>query len=70
MTVRRLLLAKEILWGSETAADTEARAKEVAMIYLNRANDPAVGNNVLPRVRGQGQVQPQAVPRTGQPARP
>ena len=28
------------------------------MIYLNRANDPAVGYNVLPRFRGQGQVQP------------
>jgi hypothetical protein len=40
---------KEILWESETASDTEVRAKEVELIRFHRSNDPAVGYNRWPK---------------------
>jgi hypothetical protein len=42
---------KEILWESETATDTEARAMENKLIRETRANDPAVGYNLTPRFK-------------------
>lgn len=44
-------LRKEILWESETATDSEVRAKEVELIVATRANDPSVGYNRTPRFR-------------------
>ena len=44
-------LRKEILWESETATDAEVRAKEIELIRETRANDPAIGYNLLPRFR-------------------
>jgi hypothetical protein len=43
-----LTLRKEILWESETATDAEVRAMEIRLIREHRANDPAIGYNVLP----------------------
>lgn len=44
-------LRKEILWESETATDAEVRAMEIKLIRETRANDPAVGYNLVPRFR-------------------
>ena len=42
-------IRKEILWSSESACDTEVRAKELEFIVALRANDPAIGYNRSPR---------------------
>lgn len=42
---------KQILWESEAATDTEARAMEIRFILETRANDPAIGYNRTPRFR-------------------
>jgi hypothetical protein len=44
-----LTLRKETLWESETATDAEVRAMETKLIRETRANDPAIGYNVMPR---------------------
>jgi hypothetical protein len=44
-------LRKDILWESETATDSEVRAKERELIVALGANDPAVGYNLTPRFK-------------------
>ena len=46
---RDFTIRKEILWESDTATDQECNAKEVEIISLLRANDPAIGYNRWPR---------------------
>jgi hypothetical protein len=46
-TVRR-----EILWEAETATQAEVTAKEAELIVKLRANDPAVGYNRWPKLKG------------------
>ena len=41
---------KTILWESETATDAEVRAMEAKLIREHRANDPAVGYNLWPKL--------------------
>lgn len=43
---------KQILWESETATDEELSVMEVEFIRLYRSNDPAVGYNRWPRLKG------------------
>jgi hypothetical protein len=43
------MVRKEILWESETATDSEVRAKEIEAILNHRSNDPAIGYNLTPR---------------------
>lgn len=45
-----LLLRKEILWESVTAADSEVRDREIRYIREHRANDPTIGYNKVPRL--------------------
>ena len=42
---------REILWESETASDAEVGQKEIELIRLHRANDPAVGYNRWPKFK-------------------
>jgi hypothetical protein len=46
---RDFSVRKEILWESETASDTEVRAKEIELIRLHGSNDPEVGYNRTPK---------------------
>lgn len=46
---RDMMIRREILWESETAADAEVRRVEREFILALRANDPAVGYNRNPR---------------------
>jgi hypothetical protein len=48
---RSYSIQKEILWESEMATEAELAAKEVELIRLYRANDPAVGYNRWPRFK-------------------
>ncbi|WP_231965615.1 hypothetical protein, partial [Mycobacterium sp. E802] len=41
---------KTILWESDTATDAEVRAMEAKLIRETRANDPAIGYNLWPRL--------------------
>jgi hypothetical protein len=50
--LRDFTIRREVLWWSETATDSEVNLKEVEMIRLLRANDPAVGYNRWPTFRG------------------
>lgn len=50
---RSFTVCKEILWESDTASDAEVNKKEVELIRLHRANDPAVGYNRWPKFKGQ-----------------
>src|SRR5262245_18346250 len=43
---------KEILWESATATQAEVDKKERELIVSLRANDPAVGYNKWPAIRG------------------
>ena len=45
-----LNLKKEILWESETASESEARAKQSEYILSLRSYDPAIGYNTTPHV--------------------
>lgn len=45
---RRMTVEREILWESETAADSEVRRIERDWILKLRSNDPAVGYNLRP----------------------
>jgi hypothetical protein len=47
MTIRR-----ELLWESETASDTEVRQMERQHIEALRENDPPIGYNRWPKLRG------------------
>lgn len=47
MTIRR-----EILWESETASDAEIRQVEKQYIEALRANDPVIGYNRWPKLKG------------------
>jgi len=42
-------IRREILWESETAADSQVRAKEIEFINVFRSNDPAIGYNKWPK---------------------
>ena len=42
---------KEILWESETATDTEARARENELIVATGANNSAIGYNMTRRYK-------------------
>jgi len=48
---RDFTIRKELLWESETASDSEVRAKEVELIRAHRANDPAIGYNRSPKFK-------------------
>ena len=49
--MRNFVVRKEILWESETASDKEVNQKEVELIRLYRANDPAIGYNRWPKYK-------------------
>jgi hypothetical protein len=49
---RDFTVRRQILWGSDTAADTQVAAKEIAFIIALRSNHPAIGYNRWPRPRG------------------
>jgi hypothetical protein len=49
---RDFTIRREIVWESEDASDHEVRAKELEFIRQLRANDPAVGYNRSPRLKG------------------
>lgn len=49
---RDFTVRKEILWESDTADDSEVRRREVEFIRELQANDPAVGYNRRPPLRG------------------
>jgi hypothetical protein len=44
-------IRKEILWESESAADTEVRAMETKLIRDTGANNPEIGYSKTPRYR-------------------
>jgi hypothetical protein len=46
---RDFTVRREILWESETATDSEVRAKEIEMIFAHRSNDPAIGYSQWPK---------------------
>jgi hypothetical protein len=46
------VIRREILWKSDTAADSEVNIKEVELIRSLRSNDPAIGYNRWPKFRG------------------
>ncbi len=48
---RDFTIRKQIIWESEFATNEEVNVKEVELIQLNRANDPAVGYNKWPKFR-------------------
>ncbi len=47
-------IRKEILWESETATDSEVRAKEIELILATEANNPAIGYNKAPKFKAAG----------------
>jgi len=49
---RDFTIRREILWGSETASDSEVNRKEVEYIILLQANNPAIGYNQWPKYSG------------------
>ncbi len=53
---RHFTITKEILWESDTASDNEVNRKEVEFIRSFRSNDPAIGYNQWPKLRG-GELQ-------------
>lgn len=48
---RSFTVTREILWESDDAPDGEVSQKEIELIELFGANDPAVGYNQWPRRR-------------------
>jgi hypothetical protein len=42
-------VTREIIGESESATDSEVRAKEIEFIHSHRANDPTIGYNRTPR---------------------
>lgn len=49
---RDFTMRKEVLWESDTASDAEVRRREVEYIHELRSNDPTIGYNRWPRLRG------------------
>jgi hypothetical protein len=50
--LRDLTIRKEILWESDAASDQEVNQKELELIRSLRSNDPSVGYNRWPALRG------------------
>ena len=48
---RTITVTREILWESQTATRSEVLAIERRYIVAMRANDPAVGYNISPRLK-------------------
>jgi hypothetical protein len=46
---RSFTIRKEILWESDTATLADLTRKEIELIHLHRANDPAIGYNRRPK---------------------
>ena len=49
--LRDFTIRREVLWWSDSATDTDVRAKELELIRQYRSNDPEVGYNRRPRFR-------------------
>lgn len=49
---RSYSLHEETLWQSDRASEAELAAKEVEFIRKYKANDPAIGYNRWPKLRG------------------
>jgi hypothetical protein len=49
---QRFTVTREILWESDTASRAEVTRKEAAFIVKMRANDPSVGYNQTPPLKG------------------
>ena len=48
----RVTISKEILWYTDNASDTEVNLKEFEYISALKSNDPAVGHNKWPKLKG------------------
>jgi hypothetical protein len=48
---RSFTVTREVLWESDTASPGELSRKEVELILLHHANDPAFGYNRWPKIR-------------------
>lgn len=51
---RNFAVAREVLWESDTASRGEVTRMEIEFILRYRSNDPSVGYNRSPPVRGGG----------------
>lgn len=49
---KSITVTREILWESETATDTEVRKMETKLITAHCSNEPGVGYNKHPRLKG------------------
>jgi len=49
---RDFTIRKEILWESDGASDEEVNQNEVELIRRYKSNDPAVGYNQWPKLKG------------------
>ncbi|MFH1789441.1 MAG: GIY-YIG nuclease family protein [Candidatus Altiarchaeota archaeon] len=49
---RDFTIRREILWESEDASDKEVNKKEVDFILEYKSNDPAIGYNRWPKIKG------------------
>jgi len=49
---RRFTVTREIIWESETATHSELFRKELEFIIALRSNDPLIGYNQWPRLKG------------------
>jgi len=49
---QRFIVTKEILWSSDTATPSEVTSIEIEFILTLRSNDPAVGYNLSPPLKG------------------
>ena len=48
---RDFTIRREIIWESETATDSEVKAKKLQFIHAFKSNDPAIGYNRWPTFR-------------------
>ncbi|MEJ2631089.1 MAG: GIY-YIG nuclease family protein [Acidihalobacter sp.] len=55
---RDFTVRRTILWESDSASDKEVNRKEVEMIRLYRANDPAIGYNRWPKYKPVSTIEP------------
>ena len=49
---RDFTIRKEILWESELASRSEVSEKEIEFILKYKSNDPAIGYNQRPKLKG------------------
>jgi hypothetical protein len=49
---RSFTVVREILWESETATPAEVTQKEIEFIVALRSNDPSIGYNQWPKLKG------------------